>query len=327
VNTRPLASLGDLIRAAVTLRAADEPTVRAIVHLLGDDLSEPPLVEEGSRGTARDDRLEQETGTAAKSQPPGRLTPRTGQALGPPLRLVVTAATRIPGGSDAWKVGPGLEPFRCDTHLKGVARHDPLFRPLWVRPLLAASLATQTTWGSINVTLLVDTLARGRPVVRLPRLPTPSLHRGVQVLVDRGEGMQPFARDQDELVGTIRGVVGGDATAVLEFRGCPTWGAGTGPVWDWGPYTPPGPRTPVLILSDLGIARHTACGERASVGEWLAFARGLARQPCPVIAFVPYPEDRWPRRIAREVVLVPWDRSTSIQTVRRAVGRILEALR
>src|SRR5206468_10029090 len=84
----------------------------------------------------------------------------------------------------------------------------PLLRPKWSRGVLAAANETTVSDGPIDVERMVERAARVEPVVTVPRLPRPSLHRGVQLLVDIGEGMQPFRRDQEVLVEVARETVG-----------------------------------------------------------------------------------------------------------------------
>lgn len=324
VSPRPLNSLGDIIRAARSLGVRDESTVHAIARLFGDDLLLP-----SARIVPQVRQVVGEVGIGIRPTPAGEALPNrpVKSPQGPHDVSSVPPAPSSRAGNTAhlgWADGPALESFPDDTPLDQIERHDSLFRPSWTRSILSGSLSTPIPVGLIDLPALVDSLSRGQVVSRIPSIPRPSLIRGVQILVDRGESMQPFGRDQDEMVSAVRRVVGRGATQVLDFVGCPTRGAGEGAVWDWGPYRPPGHGTPVLILSDLGSGRYAAPGERASVREWLAFADALAHRPCPLIAFVPYPKSRWPRGLSRHLVILQWDRGTSVQNVRRAVGHVLE---
>jgi hypothetical protein len=106
----------------------------------------------------------------------------------------------------------------------------------------------------------------------------------------------------------------------LKFTGCPSFGAGAGRR-PWPRYHPPSPPTPVLVLTDLGIARPALSGVSVQVEEWISFSAFLRSWGCPLVAFVPYPRSRVPLRLVREITVIQWDRMTSVQAVRRALGR------
>jgi hypothetical protein len=319
--------LGDLARAFNALVPANALTRDAIAKLLGFER----LAETSSTLSLHSEPSEVE--------PPETMEPKmvSDQAAPPrdekgerdmpmptrPTRaqLEPTASTSIPTKIAAWKeVGP-LATFHPEKHLQGITYYDPLFTPHWTRGIVAASLATRASTGLIiDLSQLLDTIARGRPIRGIFHISRPSLSRGVQILVDISEGMQPFARDQMELMRVIQGVVGIHATAILQFRSCPTRKVGVGPVWTWRGYQPPQPGTPVLLLTDLGIGGPSLRLQRSRTEEWQSFARTLSRHSCPLVAFVPYPPERWPTRLMQEMIILQWDRATTFGTVRKAIG-------
>jgi len=325
VTHSPAISLADTLRAFARLAPGNDHSRRQIQSLLG--LGTPPELP-----TSLDLEVKQAAVTLRPSSEVGSQAgtgashlPRKPASPGDRLpRLAVVSSGPLPTGFAPWKTARPLDPFQSEIHLKGVARHDPLFRPNWLRGILLASLSTPAAYGPLDVSQLVERMARGELVKELPRLPLRSLRRGVQILLDRGEGMQPYARDQRELVRALGRIVGSSLVTSAQFIGCPTRKVGSGPVWTWRPYEPPGPGTPLLLLSDLGIGRSLAPSSRAPSAEWVSFARSLVNRLCPIIAFVPYPESRWPGPMARNIWIIPWDRTTSVKTVRRAIGRFAE---
>ena len=318
-------SLGDILRAFDKLAPGNDHTRRQIQSLLGF------TTRPGTPATP-DAKVPQALAPSQPSTPATRwgaegVSQLTPKPVGPTdrlPRLTVLSVGSRPAGSAPWRSAQPLESFRRELHLQGVRWEAPLFRTNWLRGIVAASLSTRAPDGPIDVPALVERMARGETIEELPRLPVPSLRRGVQILVDRGEGMQPFARDQRELVHALIRIVGKSLVKSLAFQACPKRKAGSGPVWTWRPYEPPSPGTPVLLLSDLGMGRSFSPSSRAPLSEWVSFAGTLVRRRCPIIAFVPYPESRWPIRMAWQVAMVPWDRTTSVQTVRKAIGHFLE---
>ena len=75
-----------------------------------------------------------------------------------------------------------------------------------------------------------------------------------------------------------------------------------------------------MLLSDLGIAAERRPGLGAGIEEWRRFARRLRGAQCPVVAFVPYGEQRWPAALRRAIAMVPWDRATNVSRVRQLLG-------
>jgi hypothetical protein len=192
------------------------------------------------------------------------------------------------------------------------------FRPL-LRPRTAAGVvaAAVRTWGPgsrIDERRTVAELARGRPIRKFPRRPLLSVYRGVQVLVDQGEAMEPYGRDQLHVVDVISRVVGPEATTVGSFENCPSRG-----VWML-PRVGVVPGRPVVVLTDLGLGGPQVQPVRASATEWCRYAVGLARAGSPVIAFVPYSVDRAYRMVSRRIAVVLWDRA-SISAAQRARRR------
>lgn len=103
--------------------------------------------------------------------------------------------------------------------------------------------------------------------VELPRVHAPTLARGCRVLVDVSEGMAPFARDCWQLIDDLRSVVGHELVEVFCFKDCPVYGAETEADAKFVPFRPPPRATPVLLLSDLGIATPSFSLRRAAARD------------------------------------------------------------
>jgi len=323
--------VGDYVRALGALRPDEEETARAIASLLGLNLERPgaPSEEAGSATVSvkvedageRNRRAETERG-AEEPPPPGAFDE------GEPLRSSLVALRSEPAAPPEWLATVGQ--WSADAvPAPEPDPPEPLFVRKWVRGILTVVLSTHSPDGPVDIEEVTEKLSNREPLFELPRLVLPTMRRGLQLLLDMGEGMRPFVHDQSSLQKEIADVVGREGLEVLRYAGSPLRGAGKGSRRSWKPYQPPACGTPVLLLSDLGIGRSPfgAAAEAAGVEEWREFAALLRRTGCPLLAFVPYPPSRWPSALGREMHMVQWDRATNVTTLRRLVGRVLEVKR
>lgn len=202
------------------------------------------------------------------------------------------------------------------VRLRALRPHEPLLAPRSTRALLGMTLSQPVPEGPIDSDALVEAISRMRPVDRLPRRPTRTLRFGVQVLVDLGAGMQPFARDQWELVDQLRRLFGQELTDVQQFAYAPLRGTGPGPRWTWTPYRPPPPATRVLVLSNFGIGGPPLDYLASDRSEWEEFVELVARHGFAATGFVPYPPTRWPAWLRSRLPLICWDRGTTVSKAR-----------
>ncbi|RKT55401.1 hypothetical protein [Saccharothrix australiensis] len=317
--------LGDLARAAHVLGIADADRLRAAAGLLGLDAAParsvapvvaadapagaPVLGFAGVRPTAGPDPGP-DTGSdgppARAPAPPGRF---------PALPEVVRIAEQpAPRSADAWH-GVERVPEAGEHHLTARPRHVSLLPPRSQRAILQTVLSRPFPDGKVDLPALVDRIARGLPVRELPRQSVPTSRFGVQVLVDLGRAMAPFAADQRALVEQVRAVVGKHATEVRHFADSPLRG-----VWGdddvAGPYHPPAPGCRVLLLSDLGLGGPRVDRDRSRHAEWSRFTTILRWHGCSPIGLVPFPPARWPGWLRGLLPLVCWDRTTTVSRAR-----------
>jgi hypothetical protein len=320
-------ALADLARAQHALQA-DGETLRAIAALLGiaapPDAPPPPVppapdlpvrVEDPGKGT---ESVERETvpRPEARSQPP---IPQSGPLDEIAAVLAPDFTARQP--PDWLSRAPRLEAAGAQSAPPPL---EPLFLPHWTRAILSGSLSRKGE-GGLALEALVREVSQRRPILRLPRRTAPTLARGAQVLVDRGERMLPFTADQEWLVEQIRTVAGRETVEVLSFDGFPGLGAGPGPRRLWKPYpehAAPRRGAAVAVLTDLGLGSPAVGSRSGDPEEWAALAERLARAGSPLVAFVPYGPALWPAELRRSMVLVHWDRRTGTGDVRRALGMV-----
>ena len=145
----------------------------------------------------------------------------------------------------------------------------------------------------------------------------PSLARGVQLLIDTHEGMQPLSMDIRGLIGEILRTVGWDRVEIFRFKGCPSWGVQCHPLQIDDRYHPPAAGRPVLIITDLGIGTAKESGARPSMATWRDYIENLKRSGTRATFLVPYSPKYWPQEFFDGMDLVVWDRITTVTALRR----------
>lgn len=324
IDEVPQIFAGDLIRAIRGLRAKDEETMLRIANVLGlrAPISRP--ISQPDPGTVSGAPAADPGGSAGPAADPDRVggSARDDTVLSARTKIRDAPTTRP---SVPWLDSVDSLPAPSQTSARIAL--EPLFVPRWTRAIVSASLSARTADGPLDVDRIVARLARALPVFEMPRLPWPTVRLGVQLLIDTSDGMLPYSRDVDQITAAIGRVIGRDRCEILAFEGAPTRGAGGGLRSTWGTsYEPPRRPRPVAVVTDLGIGRPGAPGQRATTREWLTFIDEARRAGCPVVAFVPYPLTRVPVALMRAAAVVSWDRSTSIRDVHRRVGRGLDVV-
>jgi hypothetical protein len=304
--------LGDLARAYAVLRPSTASERAAIASLLGFQPQPEAEVQTAVTGPS---------GPLAKGSLSRRRRRRPVVSLARPTpaedreqtaeRTLIRPVRTDPGAAVVWTAD--ALPMATDEQLRAPPPHMPLFAPRSTTAMLQTLLSCLVPEGAVDTDSVVEQLARQRPVTWLPRRARRSLRFGVQVLIDRGEAMQPFRRDQQELAAQIIRVAGRDRTQLQYFIDSPFHGdgVGSGPVWNWQPYSGPPVGTRVLILSDLGMAGRA----RSDPADWARLARVLSSRGCGAVALVPFGESRWPPPNDRPLQMVTWDRASMVSTL------------
>jgi hypothetical protein len=173
--------------------------------------------------------------------------------------------------------------------------------------------------GDLDIERIIASVSTGEPLKYLPRLPVPTLRRGVQLLLDVGQCMDPFAEDQRGLVRALDDVLADDRLEVLSFNGCPTRGVRNESESNYRAWRPPPHGVPLLAVTDLGIGGPMLDRERPTTAEWLFFAHRVREAGYDIVVFVPYEATRWPRRLQSAMKLIHWSERTTVGAVRRAL--------
>jgi hypothetical protein len=307
--------LADVAAALDLLDVGDEATERRIMDLLGLEgaqekhVAVPPRhpTEEADgllppAAVPRDTRLGQSY----------RYIPSDRQSTSPMRER--RPALRPQAGAVPLTIGPS----ECDEPRLPLT---PLLRAASTRGILSASMSTEVAAG-IDIGRTLGLISRREPFDRLPLKTIHSVRRGVQLLLDKSSGMSPYFRDQSWLAEWTARVIGRQRLELGSFAGVPQRGLLRG-LKRRHLYRPPARGTPIVLLTDLGIA-SPALDDAAGPAEWLAFAALARSAGCPLIAFVPYPPERWPPLLQRAMTILRWDREL---TAGRAAKRVAAARR
>ncbi|GAA3951945.1 hypothetical protein [Actinoplanes auranticolor] len=307
----------DLLRAVTGTGARSDTELAAVARLLGFG----PVRREETPGTS--DIVLPEVQPAAEESaldPAGRLVTPLGRDVatrdGPPV-AVLEPITAEPIEATL-RPGPVLPPPSSGAN-RSPLPHQSLLAPRSAPAIVQFLVSREVADGPPDVTAAVGLIAAGRPLSAVPCEPRPTLRFGAQVLIDLGEGMRPFRRDQSDIRDAVLALLGEGAADVLNFADAPLRGAGPGRRSTWNDYAPPESGRPVLLLTDFGIGGDPASVRRAEQGEWLAFFDLLRRHRCGSVALVPYPPARWPAALRARCAMLAWDRKVTVSHARAAV--------
>jgi hypothetical protein len=320
-----MSDVADLLRAFMKLAPKDDATGRALIALFGfETAGVEPLPKS----------LPTETSAARVSQAPRpvylRVSELEAEAKPPesrslPFRMRAIADVR----RDRPDWVSAHAPFeRSRARFEPVI--DPLLEPKQARAIVSSALSTLSAEGPVEVRDLLRLAANRQPIRRLVRRKLPTLARGVEVLLDRGEAMIAFMHDETPLLDALERTIGHELIRIAAFHGTPLRGihrfeAEPGEAATSWIETRPAPGAAVLVVSDLGLGRASRLGDRCGAfEEWLAFARLARTASCPVVALVPHARTRYPDPVRRAMTVLTWDRTTTASVVRTLVGRGLQ---
>jgi len=151
-----------------------------------------------------------------------------------------------------------------------------LFEPKWQRAIITKLASVTVPLGEPDLERVVDRIASGQALLTIPRRGIPTTAKGLQMLIDQGDSLEPFRLDVAELVRAFQRTVGPARVAVQSFRGLPEWGCAIG--IEWADYRLPPAGTSVVVVSDLGLAPCPPMAIAASTSGWRKFFGRLARQ-------------------------------------------------
>lgn len=302
--------VGGLARAIAALECHDDVTLTKVAQMLG--LRRLPAANVPSQGPVDTPVSTSSAGRVTEPKPAPR---RAGEGASapaprepaPPMPLLNPVGTEF-AVQRLW-----TEPVLAEAPASTTSRrsfHQSLLPPRSQAAILRLLLSRVVREGPIDTERMITDLARGAYISELPRQPVRTLRFGVQVLVDIGQGMQLFIRDQQELLNRITAITGRHACDVRYFAGNPL-SNGRGPGWTWKPLTAPPRGTRVLLLSDFGQHRAGAGAERVDIATWQTAITTFQRGGCLPVALTPLPARRQPSWLRALMPVLTWDRTTT----------------
>jgi hypothetical protein len=185
--------------------------------------------------------------------------------------------------------------------------HEPLFPRRAAPAIIQAMLGRYTADGPLDADAAVARLATLDTLTSLPRQRRRTLRFGAQVLVDHSDSMRLFTQDQAELIRLIRGLLG-ERAEVLHFSLSPLQGVIRPRSRHHEPYRFPASGCTVLLISDFAAVPHPNAAAGASRWEWERFFALARHHRHALVGLIPYPQDRWPAWLDRQLPLITWDR-------------------
>jgi hypothetical protein len=294
-------SLGDAITATARLGAVEQPAVASVVDALGlavERLAPSPSTSVTSvvppirplQWKNIEEEVAPDEDDAAASE----------GAIGVTVRFEDDSAG-APGWLDevtAISFGPIGEQPEAEPPLPGMQ----------VRAAMALVAAMRRPGRQLDLRRLIERASRMRPLAPPPialELRTASF---IQLLIDVGEGMEPYAEDVAFLEGRFLEVAGADRVEVHTFNGSPLRGVDPDVLThDAEPWDRPPPRSLVVVLSELGAGGPAVNRERAGAAEWRELAAQVAECGASLRVLTPFPASRWPPGLADLAHVTNWE--------------------
>jgi hypothetical protein len=201
-------------------------------------------------------------------------------------------------------------------------KYFPLLSPIWTRGIVVEILSTEINEGLPDMRELIELISHCKPITQIPYQSSSTIRRGAQVLIDAGPGSAPYMRDQTFLLEQIENIVGSDGVDTWDFIGTPIKYAVSYSDPNCSNYRLPPSGTPIIMLTDLGIAAPQFNPEVTTHSEWIEFAHFVRAERCPLLAFVPFNPNRWPNALKNHIAMIQWDYKTSILTIRKFMSAI-----
>jgi hypothetical protein len=177
--------LADWLRAVDSLKPTGDDGLEEVARLLGLRLKGPgnPRVVAPQLKIAMIPPKD-EPAPPAQDQPVFESKPR--------LRIesVLTAGTASRNPAPQWLAAARHLETTSAAQIRLTIPLEPLFPGRTSRAILSGALATPSATGPLDIGRVIGLMSRAEVIQEIPRLSIPTLARGAQLLIDRGEAMQ-----------------------------------------------------------------------------------------------------------------------------------------
>ncbi len=319
--------LAELITALDALHPRDSAQAQVIAGCLGFGLAAPDVAAATRRSERIYDRNRWSSplpaGRLAAKTPAGFATPPPAQArvelpaqqLPGTLHAIESAATSETVAAPSWLSG---DYQRLDHTLGKSPPREALFPGRTARGVLSAALVTLRPGRALDVDALIRCVVEGRVPRQAPRLPTPTLARGCQLLLDFSDSMLPWWDDLRQLGEPLAALLGDERVSTFDFDSAPAaasqWPAGSSAPTPWQPEA----GRPILVATGFGLVRRQAVHRAGS--DWQDFVQRCAAHGCPLRILVPWSPPFWPTDLGLHADLVHWHPQTSAAMLSRRLG-------
>jgi hypothetical protein len=294
-------SMGDALAAARLLEPSDDDGYVAILEFLDLALIAPGAIERPSLSPRLSRPVERPEVAADDLEPDAEAPAETG---GTPLGAKLHELDAVADPPE-WLLDPGeLEPA---TRTRVSLDPDPPLPAVQARAALAASGAVLSAGRRLDIPRLVRRAARLRPLTPPPLVLELRTAPAVQLLIDQGEGMEPFGDDCAFLAAQLEDVAGRDRVERHWFVRTPLHGLDPDPLLETQSLWKIPPGALVLVISDLGIGGPIGSPDRGSPREWLRVATEAIRHDGLLRVLTPFGPDHVPRGLATVADVVGWD--------------------
>lgn len=203
-----------------------------------------------------------------------------------------------------------------EKHL-GQPAYISLFKESWTRGIVSSLLTVPEQLTKLDFKLLEKLFSTASPIEKLPYLSSLTLSHGVQLLLDTSESMQPFLRDETELIGKLKRILSARSVSVHKFK-FNLWSSGSEITWSEG-----GPeflqrKKPVLLISDFGAAKYGKPFDIKDYKSLPVLFRQIKNKGCSLYALLPTGEKNFPRDLKNFIpISFAWDRHVSPQRINK----------
>lgn len=192
----------------------------------------------------------------------------------------------------------------------------PLLNQKWFQGIMSLMLATQIQTRNIDFKLIEKNIAELLPITDIPCLYRSTLNRGVQVLLDTSISMQPFWRDESELIKSLYRLFGINKIQFFEFE----LNLDPIPQLSWNEHFPIRlqEEVPILLVTNFGATGNVGLNLIRECTELVQLIEQAKMKKCLVAVLIPAARKDYPKDIDEFIPFAyMWDNETSPQKVNK----------